>query len=171
MQPDATDSAPWYRQFWAWFVIIPPLVAVVAGIATVVIAQRNADSLVIGDFDRVGLRYQGVEARLAEARDRGLGAEVSLPADAGTLSVRLRGGHGDPPRLQLTLAHATRGARDQQVELVRVDGDRYEGRLPRAIEHRHYLVIEPPGAEWRLEHRLAAGAREARLGAAGAEPQ
>lgn len=171
MQPDATDTAPWYRQFWAWFVIIPPLVAVVAGIATVVIAQRNADSLVIGDFDRVGLRYQGVETRLAAARERGIGAEVTLPAADGTLSVRLTGGHDDPARLQLTLAHATRGDRDQHVDLVRVDGSRYEGRLPRALADRHYLVLEPPGAAWRLEHRLPAGARAARLGATGTAPR
>lgn len=165
------DTAPWYRQFWAWFVMVPPAVAVVAGIATVVIAQQNADSLVIGDFDRVGLRYQGVEARLEAAQERGLGAELALPAADGTLSLRLHGDHGDPARLELTLAHATRQDRDQRVELVRVDGNRYEGRLPQPLTDRHYVVVEPPQAEWRLEHRLAAGARDARLGASPREPR
>ena len=33
--------APWYRQFWAWFVIAPPLAAVLAGVATVVIATHD----------------------------------------------------------------------------------------------------------------------------------
>ncbi len=37
----ATDSKPWYKQFWPWFVISLPATAVVAGLITVVIAVQN----------------------------------------------------------------------------------------------------------------------------------
>lgn len=164
--PATTHSAPWYRQFWAWFVIVPPLVAVVAGTATVIIATQHADSLVVGDFQRVGLRYQNAGAALEAAQRRGIGASVALPDASGTLSVRLDGAHGEPAQLRLTLAHATRGQQDQRLTLVRVDGDRYQGRLPAPLGADHYLVLEPPDGAWRLQQRLPQGATQARLGAA-----
>lgn len=48
---------PWYRQFWPWFLIVPPAVAVLAGIATLVIALKNPHHLVVEDYYRQGLLY------------------------------------------------------------------------------------------------------------------
>jgi hypothetical protein len=39
------DAAPWYRQFWPWFLIALPLASVVLGIATVSVAVRHADTV------------------------------------------------------------------------------------------------------------------------------
>ena len=164
------DNTPWYRQFWAWFVIIPPIVAILAGTATVVIATRNADNLVTGDFEKVGLGYQSTSAARAAAQRLGINAEVSLPSSDGTLRLWLRGAHAHPQQLNVTLAHATQGDRDQRLTLVRVDGERYEGRLPSAIHDRHYLIVSDPEESWRLEGRIAAGATDARLGTGNANP-
>ncbi len=164
------NDAPWYRQFWAWFVIVPPLTAVVAGISTVVIANRHADNLVTGDFEKVGLGYQSTSKARAEAARLGLSAEVSLPEADGTVRLWLGGAHNYPQQLDVRLAHATQGDRDQRIQLVRVDGQRYEGRLPRAIDQRHYLIITDPAEVWRLEGRVGAGATEARLGAGADAP-
>lgn len=41
-----TDTKPWYRQFWPWFLIALPATAVVASFATLAIAIRNADEVV-----------------------------------------------------------------------------------------------------------------------------
>ena len=35
---------PWYREFWPWFLMSLPATAVIAGVATVVIAIQSADS-------------------------------------------------------------------------------------------------------------------------------
>ena len=43
------DSEPWYRQFWPWFIFSLPAAVVVAGITTVVIANRGADDLALRD--------------------------------------------------------------------------------------------------------------------------
>ena len=168
--PTMPRNRPWYRQFWAWFVIVPPLTAVVAGISTVVIANRHADNLVTGDFEKVGLGYQSTSQARVEAARRGLGAAVSLPEASGTLRLWLEGAHDYPQQLEVRLAHATQGERDQRIQLVRVDGERYEGRLPRAIQQRHYLIVTDPDRVWRLEGRIGAGATEARLGAGADAP-
>ena len=38
---------PWYRQGWPWFLIAFPATAVVAGIATLVIAIQTFDGMVV----------------------------------------------------------------------------------------------------------------------------
>lgn len=41
-----TDTKPWHRQFWPWFLIAIPALSVVASFATLAIAIRNADDVV-----------------------------------------------------------------------------------------------------------------------------
>ncbi len=170
MSATNATPAPWYRQFWAWFVIVPPLTAVIAGTSTVMIANKHADNLVTGDFSKVGLGYQSTSAARAAAVDRGISARAVLPEADGTLRVTLNGIHGDPAQLAVILAHATQGERDQRLTLVRVDGNRYEGRLPVALDERHYLIITDPDERWRLEGRVTPQMTEARLGAGADAP-
>ena len=44
----------WYREPWAWLVFILPFTAVVAGIATYIIANSDPDTLVVGDYYKTG---------------------------------------------------------------------------------------------------------------------
>lgn len=41
-----TDTSPWYRQFWPWFLIALPAISVVASFASLALAIRNADEIV-----------------------------------------------------------------------------------------------------------------------------
>lgn len=41
-----TDTKPWHRQFWPWFLIAIPAISVAASFATLAIAIRNADDVV-----------------------------------------------------------------------------------------------------------------------------
>ncbi|MEQ8516343.1 MAG: FixH family protein, partial [Chromatocurvus sp.] len=47
---DNTGSEPWYRQFWPWFLIVLPGTVVVASIATLIIAVRGSDDLVVDEY-------------------------------------------------------------------------------------------------------------------------
>jgi len=49
------DTQPWYRQFWPWFLILLPASVVVAGLTTLVLANRHADDLVVDDYYKDGL--------------------------------------------------------------------------------------------------------------------
>lgn len=46
-----TDTKPWYRQFWPWFLIALPLTSVVASFATLWIAVTNADEVLPHEGD------------------------------------------------------------------------------------------------------------------------
>jgi hypothetical protein len=55
MSLTVNELTPWYKQFWPWFLMALPASAVVAGIATVVIAMTNPDGLVKDDYYKAGL--------------------------------------------------------------------------------------------------------------------
>ncbi len=49
------EPRPWYREPWPWVLIALPLLAVVAGFATLWLALSNPDYLVVDDeeYDRI----------------------------------------------------------------------------------------------------------------------
>ena len=66
--PDS-DSKPWYRHFWPWFLMALPAAVVVAGLSTAYIAHEHADDLVVDEY----WRRKGVATALYyAARDWGL---------------------------------------------------------------------------------------------------
>lgn len=46
-----TDSRPWYRQFWPWFLILLPATSVVFSFVTLYIALRDADEVMPHEGD------------------------------------------------------------------------------------------------------------------------
>ena len=47
------QEAPWYRQFWPWFIAFPPAATVVGSIVTVWLAGTGP-SLVVDDYGQIG---------------------------------------------------------------------------------------------------------------------
>ncbi|MFT3816166.1 MAG: nitrogen fixation protein FixH [Rubrivivax sp.] len=69
--PEA-PGAPWWRYGMVWLVISGPLIVVIAGIVTAVIAVRGADALVIDDR----ASNTGADAPALKARNH-----AATPAD------------------------------------------------------------------------------------------
>ncbi|MFH0934336.1 MAG: FixH family protein, partial [Pseudomonadota bacterium] len=59
----ALHPKPWYREPWPWFLMSLPATAVIAGVATVVIAIQSADGMVVGDYYKAGLAINQTLAR------------------------------------------------------------------------------------------------------------
>lgn len=148
-----SDTTPWYRQFWPWFLVALPAASVVFGVATLVVAVRHADSLVRDDWYEAGLAVNRDLALERAAARRGLAATL-LPS-AGALEVRLRGDALDPDtQLVLRLAHPTDAARDQTLAL-RAGGDgTYRAPLAEPLRGPWYAALAPAGGGWRLAARV-----------------
>lgn len=152
------QSRPWYKQAWPWLVMLPPAAAVVAGIATVIIANTGADSLVVDDFQKVGLVANRVTERDRVAEQLGIGASIAIDHGNGAVTVRLVG-EKRPASLWLSLHHPTRPELDRRAQLQRDETRLYRGNIGALEEHRWYLQLIDGDGEWRLSGELAQGQR------------
>ena len=149
-----TPPPPWYRQFWPWALIALPATAVIASIATVIIAVKNPDGLVVGDYYKQGLAINQTLARDRHARFLGLQASGRLDS-SGAVRLDLTGKQPlATQQLKLSLLHPTRANQDQVIGL-QLDGDgMYRGKLSPPGPARWHLLLEPKGGQWRLSGRL-----------------
>lgn len=146
---------PWYRQFWPWFILALPASAVLAGIATIIIAVNNPDGLVEDDYYQAGLAINRTLAREQQARDLGLQATVRWDAQQQSLLLHLTSARtGNYPRLRLKLIHPTRAGFDVHIPLLRQANGEYRGLLSATpIAGNWYLILEPEDTSWRLSGR------------------
>ncbi len=146
---NAPASKPWYREPWPWVLISLPATAVVAGLATVWIAYRSADGLVVGDYYKAGLAINQTLARDDAARALGLAA--ALQREEGALGLTLTG-HlpAFPDQISLTLAHPTRQGQDQLLMLSHTGDGHYRASLPAMADGKWHAQIADTASTWRL---------------------
>ena len=152
-----TQTLPWYRQFWPWFIIALPLTAVIASIATLVIAARDPDGLVVDDYYKQGLAINETLERDRQAQALGLSGLVRIDRAAGRLLLTLNGvaPTADGKDFQLRLIHPTRPHMDRTLELKR-DGDaQWSASLGAIAPGRWHVQLEAPAGNWRIAGRLA----------------
>lgn len=169
-----TDTKPWYRQAWPWFLISLPATAVIAGTVTMVLAVRGYDGPVTADYYKQGLAINEEVARAELARGLGLQARLTLDGFGDGARVRAvvtaeRGAMPAEPGLRLRLVHPGRRDADRVAVLSRIDAAPdgrqavYTGSFqPPAASERdadgagvHWQVVVE-SREWRIDGTLAA---------------
>lgn len=155
----------WQREPLVWLVIAIPLLTVFAGITTVVVANRGADSVVVDDYRKEGLAINQDPRRDDAARRLGVAAEVTAVDTA--LHVVLAPGRAAPPeRLVVLLSHATRADFDRMSTLERGADGEYRAVVPPLPGGRWHVEVSPADREWRLTGEFTNGATALALRAA-----
>jgi hypothetical protein len=148
------DSQPWYRQFWPWFLILLPASVVVAGITTLVIANRHADDLVVDEYYKDGLAINRQLEKKQRADASGISATLQFQDDSVDVFTT---GQVEATTLALLLSHPLESDRDFKMMLVRVAPGHYRGNLPAPVAPRWHWTLELPQAEgWRLDGSVEA---------------
>lgn len=145
---------PWYRQFWPWFIMTPPLTAVIAGIATVFIAAHDPDGLVADDYYKQGLAINAELGRDRRAADLGLSALARLER-GGRLVLTLDGAETQTGDIKLRMVHPTRPNLDRTLTLTRDTGNRWSTTLDTIAPGHWHLLLDSDAGAWRLTGRLA----------------
>ena len=138
----------WYREPWPWILIGLPLSAVIAGIATLIIAIENQDGLVAEDYYKQGLAINRVLAREKRASDLSLSAQMMVSGER--IRIRLDGAGAFPDGIKLRFVHPTRAGEDREVDLNSIAAGWYEGILPPLSNGHWRLQIEDAQSTWRL---------------------
>lgn len=146
-----TDTLPWYRQFWPWFLIMLPASVVVAGLSTLYIANRHADDLVADDYYKAGLAINRRLERAQNAADLGIAASFSVRNRLVTVTTS---GPVGAETLQLHLSHPLEADRDFTVTLNRSAPGTYMSGLPVGLEPRWHWALEDAAGGWRLSGAL-----------------
>ncbi len=141
---DEQASKPWYREFWAWFILAPLILVVIVSSYTVSLAVNHADDRVIDDYYKEG---RMINKRLDEdiaAANMNLMADIRLDAQLSELLVTLSNTSNHyPDAIVLEFSHPLDKTLDYQVQLDHIAKGRYQTELDRLLVHRWYLRLRP----------------------------
>ena len=149
---------PWYKHFWVWFILAPPMASVVLGLLLVVTAYKHADDLVVDDYRKIGRAFEQQFERDRIAESLQVTARGSIDRDAGTVNLLLTLQGELPATLLFRAIHPTEADRDLETVLTRGEGDVYHGRFTKSPDDRRYLQLEPADRSWRVTSELESGA-------------
>ncbi|HDZ57619.1 MAG TPA: hypothetical protein ENI17_06290 [Pseudomonas xinjiangensis] len=151
--------APWYKQFWPWFILSILGLSVVLGLSLLFIAFTNQDSMVRDNYYKEGRAINMHLGRDNMARELNLSAAFSIDEVTGEISLELNGDLGvNPADLQLDLVSPSHADRDRTIMLNRVGANQYAGQMSVGIQGRHYVDLSDPvlpgNDGWRLTDEL-----------------
>jgi hypothetical protein len=141
-------SAPWYREPWPWVLIALPLSAVIAGIATLIIAIQHPDALVAEDYYKQGLTINRVLERESRAQALGLSAQAMISDER--IRIILVGAADLPGTVVMRFTHPTRAGEDRNIVLEAIANGSYEGVMPPMASGRWRVRAEDDQSIWRL---------------------
>lgn len=132
-----------------WLIWLLPAAAVVAGVATLFIALRDADRALPASYHWEGARLDEDFARARQAAQLGIAATFDLSGKNGQCTVTLAPVTVDAEVLELRLTHGSDAGLDRMMRLTRTEeGAQVTYRSP---------CTETPRGRWRLALSDAAG--------------
>ena len=146
------ESLPWYRLFWPWFIVAIPLMAVIMGLTTMLLAVSTSDGLVVDDYYKQGLAINRILARDQKAKDLQITALVRIDLLTGKVHMQLEksGENSDSDILHLRLLHPTRSNLDIDVAMRSDNSSGYTTVIKPPAAGKWYLLVEPETQDWRL---------------------
>jgi hypothetical protein len=147
--PPLHNELPWWKERMVWLIIALPLSAVLAGIATVLIASHDPDAMVNTEYVKEGMTVSAPRSALDKAASMGLSGTVSY--STGVLTLQLAGQSALPQTLELALVHPTQAKLDQQIPLTVIGQGTYQAQIDLTGQGKRQLILTPPDKTWRLE--------------------
>ncbi len=152
----ANATTPWFRHGWVWFLIGIPASAVIAGVITITIAVKTADSLVADDYYKEG---RAINQRLEKdqaAQSQGSQLTASIrPQSSGAQRIQVifqaNPGVPAPDAIRLRLSHPTLNQMDVTATLVKSADGSYQSEVPGLSSGRWYAQLEDDQSHWRVK--------------------
>ena len=147
---DFSRVGAWHRNPVFVLIWVLPAAAVVAGIATLVIAIKDADRPLPANYHWEGARLDEDFARARQAARLGIAATFDLAGKTGQCTVMLAPASVNAEVLELRLTHGSDAGLDRMMRLTRTE------RGDQATTYRSPCTATPRG-RWRLALSDAAG--------------
>lgn len=144
------DNKSWHKEHYVWMIIFFPLLAVVGGIITIILAIQSNDGLVVDDYYKEGLEINRTLERDQLALDYQLQADVKFNQDLDEVIIILKANSSFvyPDNLPVTFLNSTRAGLDKEVNLILTGNNTYRGNLSKLTAGKWYVDIQCDN--WRL---------------------
>jgi len=151
---DRNKQKPWYKIPLVWMLICIPLSAVIAGIATIIIAVKTDDGLVKDDYYTHGKEINRVIKRDKAASALGLSAQLQFNYNDNTVTADITSKveYTIPELIEVELLHATQAGHDKKITLQQTPKGGYFSIVP-ALAEGHW-IIQLSADNWRISGDL-----------------
>ncbi|MBL4899220.1 MAG: FixH family protein [Colwellia sp.] len=143
----------WYREPWAWLVFILPCIAVVASISTYIIANTNADTLVVGDYYKVGKAINLHVAKVKQAQK--LGMRFALKLANKELVIKPTGIEKTFPLINITFFHPTLEEKDFSLALTPDGNGYFRHRFDHNVSGKWKITLTPFENHWKIQDTIS----------------
>lgn len=140
----------WYKNPWVWLVIFFPVLAVVAGIATVIITNQNQPEMVVDDYYKKGKAINQDLAIYNKAKE--LGVELSIKIDQERILIK---NNKKLPAARVQFIHSTLGKLDFELMLTPNGDGVLTALLEKSITGKWTVVVSAFDNSWKVKNKLA----------------
>ncbi len=147
---DSQQVLPWYKEYYVWLLILFPMLAVIGGVVTTILAVQSDDGLVVDDYYKQGLEVNRTLERDQIALDYKLDADIQFDQQLEEVAITMTSTPGFvyPENLSVTFLHATRSGLDEEVNMLLTQENIYRGNLSALAAGKWYVHIQYDN--WRL---------------------
>ncbi len=142
----------WYHEPWAWLVFILPFTAVVAGIATYIIANTDADTLVVGEYYKKGKSINLEVGKVKTAQK--LGMRFALKHSNNELVIKPTGIEKTFPLLNVNFFHPTLEARDFYLSMTPDGNGHFRHQFDEKITGKWKVTLTSFEGHWKIQDTI-----------------
>ena len=148
MQP-----TPWYKNFWPWFLIFFPLVAIIGCISLFITAIGNGPDMVVDDYYKKGKAINLELTKFEKAKALYLHGELNVTNERVSFKFT-KGDSSDIHALKLSFYHRTIKAHDFEATLTPNANKEFTALLDKYTQGAYSVFIEPVDGSWKLKENI-----------------
>lgn len=142
------NKKSWFKQFWPWFLIGLPMVAVIGSVNLLFTAMDNKPDMVVDDYYTKGKAINNDFALINKAKALNIHASITQQNNSLLISFE---GLENRSSISLSLYHATIAERDISAMLTADAKGVYHFQSDHNLQGKWRLRLEPFDKSWRLE--------------------
>lgn len=150
-----TDTKPWYRYFWPWFILTIILWTLLSASGMLYFAYKDPYSL-IEDSSKVGKIVVSESKSKKMAQSLGIEATISKQAENFKILLSPDGYANDYQNLSLLILHPSNEEKDKILKLKLIDGQLISGKFTDPVAD-WQVKLNNHFAGWTISGRLKLG--------------
>ena len=148
MQP-----TPWYKNFWPWFLIFFPLVAIIGCISLFITAIGNGPDMVVDDYYKKGKAINLELTKFEKAKALYLHGGLNVTNERVSFKFT-KGDSSNVHALKLSFYHRTIKAHDFTATLTPNANQEFTALLDKYTPGAYSVFIEPIDGSWKMKENI-----------------